>query len=162
MKTQKTQATNEAIIFRAGNPAYPGVQQNDQRRRLKTVSENQQFRLNPVQSEPQLGHEQWNELVTTKANRDTSGPSVFLFFSIDKHSKLFSVPQVIQRWPLSVSVYGDNSQLAPVASFPSPRNQINNHAKTNRAALANTNQTPLCYVPGSWQDDRGLKETICE
>lgn len=49
-----------------------------------------------------------------------------------------------------------------MASFPSPpgnvdRAQINNHAKINRAALANTNQTPLWHVPDSGQDDKGLK-----
>lgn len=31
------------------------------------------------------------------------------------------------------------------------------HAKINRTVLANTNQTPLCHVPDSGQDDRGLK-----
>lgn len=125
--------------------------------------ENQQCQDNPLQSDPQLGRgDIWlnnhNQPVTTKAKRDTSGPSVF----IDKNSKLFSVQQVIPHWPLSITVYSENSQLAWVASFPSlpssvNRTQINNHAETNRTALANTNQIPLCHAPDSGQDDKGLK-----
>lgn len=54
----------------------------------------------------------------------------------------------------------ENSQLAR-ASLSSQsteyRAQINNHAETNRTALANTNRTLLCHVLDGGHENRSLK-----